>query len=41
MWTITAALVGAGLGYLLMRNLATLRYRVGEETELPVPRRSG
>ena len=37
MWTITTAAAGALVGLILMRNLATLRYRRPDERELPKP----
>lgn len=37
MWIITATIAGALIGLGLMRNLATLRYRRPEETDIPKP----
>ncbi len=37
MWTIITAAAGALVGLILMRNLATLRYRRPDERELPAP----
>lgn len=37
MWTIITAAAGALVGLILMRNLATLRYRRPDERELPKP----
>lgn len=37
MWTILATMVGALVGFALIRNLATLRYRRPDELKLPKP----
>lgn len=38
MWTITATMTGALVGWAIIRNLANLGYRRDDETTLPAPR---
>ena len=40
MWATITAAAGALVGLMLMRNLATLRYRRPDERELPIPPRA-
>ena len=37
MWTVITAAAGTLVGLILMRNLATLRYRRPDERDLPIP----